>query len=144
MSFLVDTNVISEAVKPDPHPRVVAWLEKVEEDFVFLSVATLAEIRRGLELMDPGRRRDRLNQWLHQDLPERFAGRILAIDSRVAQTWGILMARGKRAGLNLSVLDAFLAASAQTHGLTLVTRNVRDFEKLDVATLNPWLSATDG
>ncbi len=143
MSFLIDTNVISEVVKPEPHSRVVVWLEGVEEDLVFLSVATLAEIRRGLELMEPGRRQDRLSQWLHQDLPARFAGRILDIDSRTAQMWGILMARGKRAGLNLSALDAFLAATAQAHGLTLVTRNVRDFGPLEIPTLNPWLAVTE-
>jgi predicted nucleic acid-binding protein len=140
VSFLLDTNVISEVVKPEPHPRVVAWLEEVEEDLVFLSVASLAEIRRGLELMDPGRRRDRLNLWLNRDLPARFAGRILAIDSRIAQMWGIVMARGKRAGLNVAVLDAFFAATAQAHGLTLVTRNVQDFEKLEIPLLNPWAS----
>lgn len=138
MSFLLDTNVISEWVKPEPDPHVVAWLKEVAEDRVFLSVASLAEIRRGVELMSPGKRRDRLALWLTEDLPVRFEGRILDIDGRIAELWGILMARGQKAGVNVGTLDAFFAATAEVHGFTLVTRNVRDFLKLGIRLLNPW------
>lgn len=138
MSFLLDTNVVSEWVKPQPNPHVVEWLKEVVEDRVFLSVASLAEIRRGVELMPPGSRRDRLTVWLTADLPARFEGRILDIDRRVAETWGIVMARGKRAGSNVSALDAFFAATAEVHGLTLVTRNVQDFQILGIPLMNPW------
>lgn len=138
MSFLLDTNVISEWVKPEPNPQVVAWLNEVAEDRVFLSVAALAEVRRGIELMPPGKRRDRLASWLTDDLPVRFEGRILDIDGRIADAWGILMARGQKAGINLSTLDAFFAATAEVHRLTLVTRNVQDFLKLGIPLLNPW------
>ena len=138
MSFLLDTNVISEWVKPEPNPQVVAWLNEVPEDRVFLSVAALAEIRRGVELMPPGKRRDRLASWLTEDLPVRFEGRILDIDGRIADAWGVLMARGKKAGINVGTLDAFFAATAEVHRLTLVTRNVQDFLKLGIPLLNPW------
>lgn len=138
MSFLLDTNVISEWVKPEPNPQVVAWLNEVAEDRVFLSVAALAEVRRGIELMPPGKRRDRLASWLTEDLPVRFEGRILDIDGRIADAWGILMASGQKAGINVSTLDAFFAATAEVHGLTLVTRNVQDFLKLGIRLLNPW------
>jgi predicted nucleic acid-binding protein len=138
MSFLLDTNVVSEWVKPAPNPHVVAWLSKVDEDQVFLSVASLAEIRRGVELMDQGRRRDRLTDWLTGELPARFAGRILEIDRRVAETWGVVMARGHRAGLNIGSLDGFFAATVEVHGLTLVTRNVQHFERLGISLLDPW------
>lgn len=138
MSFLLDTNVVSEWVKPQPNPHVVEWLKKVVEDRVFLSVASLAEIRRGVELMPPGKRRDRLAGWLTADLPARFEGRILDIDRRIAETWGIVMARGKMAGSNVSVWDAFFAATAEVHGLTLVTRNVQDFQKLGIPLMDPW------
>jgi predicted nucleic acid-binding protein len=138
MSFLLDTNVVSEWVKPAPDARVVRWLNEVDEDHVFLSVACLAEIRRGVELMDPGRRRDRLTDWLTGELPTRFEGRILDIDSRIAEAWGVVTARGHKAGLNLGSMDAFFAATAVVHRLTLVTRNVQHFEALDISLFNPW------
>jgi len=138
MSFLLDTNVVSEWVKPVPNPRVVRWLNEVDEDQVFLSVASLAEIRRGIELMDPGKRRDRLTDWLTRELPARFERRVLDIDSRVAETWGVVMARGHKAGLNVGSLDAFFAATVEVYRLTLVTRNVQHFEKLGVPLFNPW------
>src|SRR4029079_15212852 len=117
MSFLLDTNVISEWVKPAPNPHVTRWLDEVDEDQVFLSVASLAEIRRGIELMDPGRRHDRLTAWLAGELPARFAGRILEIDHRIAEAWGVVMARGHRAGVNLGSMDAFFAATAEVYRL---------------------------
>lgn len=138
MSFLLDTNVVSEWVKPQPNAHVISWLQEVEEERVFLSVASLAEIRRGVELMAPGKRRDRLATWLSEDLPARFEGRILDIDSRVADRWGILMAQGQAAGANPHVLDAFFAATAAVHGLTLVTRNVQHFLIWGTPLLNPW------
>ena len=143
MSYLLDTNVISEWVKPIPDPDVVAWLSRVDEDRVFLSVASLAEIRRGVEMMVPGKRRDRLTDWLTGELPARFEGRILDVDRRIADEWGVLMARGQKAGLNLGSLDAFFAATAQVYRLTLVTRNVQHFERLDLPVLNPWSAGQD-
>jgi toxin FitB len=138
LSFLLDTNVVSEWVKPQPNPHVVTWLQEVDEERVFLSVASLAEIRRGIEIMQSGKRRDQLSRWLAEDLPARFQGRVLDIDRRVAETWGMVMARGQKAGMVVSVLDAFFAATAEVHKLTLVTRNIQHFLKLDVPLLNPW------
>ena len=141
MSFLLATNVVSEWVKPAPNLSVVRWLSEVDEDQVFLSVASLAEIRRGVELMNPGGRRNRLTDWLTGELPARFEGRIFDIDRRIAETWGAIMARGHRAGLNLGSLDAFFAATVEVHRLTLVTRNVQHFERLGIPLLNPWLDS---
>lgn len=138
MSFLLDTNVVSEWVKPRPDENVVAWLADVDEDQVFLSVVSFAELRRGVDLLEPGRRRDRLEEWLADDLTARFHGRILDVDRRVADGWGQLMARSQRAGHALASMDAFFAATALRHELTLVTRNVRDFDGLGVALHNPW------
>ena len=143
MSFLLDTNVVSEWVKPAPDTNVVRWLSEVDEDQVFLSVVSLAEIRRGIELMDAGRRRDRLTNWLNGGLTRRFEGRLLDIDRRTAEGWGIIMARGHKAGLNLASLDAFFAATADVHRLTLVTRNLQHFEKLGIPLLNPWQTRQD-
>ena len=88
--------------------------------------------------MAAGRRRDRLADWLLRELPARFEGRILEIDRRIAESWGVVMARGHKAGLNLSSLDAFFAATAEVHRSTLVTRNVQHFERLGILLLNPW------
>ena len=138
MSFLLDTNVVSEWTKPRSEPNVAAWLAEADEDRVFLSVASFAEIRRGVELMPEGRRRDRVAAWLAEDLPVRFEGRILGIDRRIAEAWGIVMARGQGAGIVMGTMDAFFAATAEAHGLTLVTRNVRDFQTVGIQLLDPW------
>ncbi len=138
MSFLLDTNVVSEWVKPEPAPTVIDWLSDVDEDDVFLSVVTLAELRRGVDPLPAGRRRQQLDRWLREDLADRFHGRILAIDVLVGDAWGRLMARASRAGRTVGSVDGFIAATAEAHGLTLVTRNVRDFERLGVELLNPW------
>lgn len=138
MSFLLDTNVVSEWAKPRPSAQVVAWLADVDEDRVHLSVATLAEIRYGVDRMPLGHRRDRLAAWLVDDLPARFEGRILDIDGAVADAWGALLARGRASGRSVPVMDAFFAATALRHALTLVTRNVSDFADLGVELLDPW------
>jgi predicted nucleic acid-binding protein len=142
--FLLDTNVISELIRPAPNPGVDAWLRGAEEDRVFLSVASIAEIRHGVERLPTGRRRDALAAWLSKDLPRRFQGRIIPIDYRVADLWGVLVARAQKAGRTLGVMDAFFAATAHAHALTLVTRNVRDFRELDIRVINPWRGEAAG
>jgi predicted nucleic acid-binding protein len=116
----------------------LAWLDAVDEDRAFISVASIAELRRGIALMDDGRRRNALAAWLANDLPTRFADRILPIDHAVAERWGDLMALSRRSGVTLSVMDGFFAATALANDLVLVTRNVRDFEAFGVRLLNPW------
>lgn len=138
MSFLLDTNVVSEWVKPQPDRNVISWLADVDEDRVFISVMSFAEIRRGLELLPAGRRRERLAAWLAEELPARFEERILNIDQHVAETWGVVMVRGQKLGLTLGSMDAFFAATTEAHGLTLVTRNVKDFQALGISLLDPW------
>lgn len=138
MNFLLDTNVLAEWVKPLPEPRVVTWLAETDEDRMFLSVVSFAEIRRGIEAMDDGRRRERLAQWLTDDLTGRFSGRILDIDLRVAQAWGSVVVRSARSGVPVAAMDAFLAATARVHGLALVTRDTRDFRAAGIEVFDPW------
>jgi predicted nucleic acid-binding protein len=102
-----------------------------------VSVISLAEIRRGIELMVAGRRRVRLSQWLAEELPLRFEDRILAVDRRVADTWGV-MVRSEKKGNAIGAMDAFVAATAEAHDLTLVTRNIRDFESVEISLVDPW------
>jgi toxin FitB len=138
VSFLLDTNVVSEWVKPRPDAGVAAWLAEVDEDRVFVSVITLAELRYGIERMTVGNRRRRLDEWLRNELPLRFEGRILAINGATADAWGKIVARREASDRPISVTDAFIAATVEVHGLTLVTRNARDFEPTLKSIVNPW------
>ena len=138
MSFLLDTNVVSEWVKPQPNAGVASWLANVDEDSVFISVVTLTEIRYGIERMAAGSRRKRLEDWLQGEVPLRFEGRILPIDEAVADASGRVAARGEATGRPIDAIDAFLAATAEVHKLTLVTRNQSDFKAVLKTTLNPW------
>lgn len=142
MSFLLDTNVVSEWVKPRPAPSVVSWLADVDEDRVFISVVTLGELRHGIDRMPAGRRRHRLDEWLRHDLRARFEGRVLPIDDAVAEGWGAIVARREAMGRPIGVMDAFLAATAEVHALTLVTRNAPDFRSSVKTIFDPWAEST--
>jgi predicted nucleic acid-binding protein len=139
--YLLDTNVVSELVKPRPDTRVVAWIRASDEADLHLSVLTFAEIRFGIEKLPRGARRERLRGWMETELADRFEDRILGIERGIAELWGVIMARAAAMSLRLPVMDTLLAATAEYHGMTMVTRNVRDFARADVATLDPW-SAT--
>ena len=138
MSFLLDTNVVSEWMKPQPNAGLVEWLSNVDEDRVFISVVTLTEIRYGIERMATGSRRKNLEEWLQHELPIRFEGRILPVDEAVADSSGRVAAQRDAAGRPMGAIDAFLAATAEVHRLTLVTRNQSDFKAVLKTTLTPW------
>ncbi|HET9280912.1 MAG TPA: type II toxin-antitoxin system VapC family toxin [Candidatus Angelobacter sp.] len=137
MSLLLDTNVVSEAMKPQPNPGVAAWMNTVDEDCVYLSVVSLTELRYGIERLASGSRRKRLEEWL-LELALRFDGRILAVDAAIADTAGRMVARSEATGRPMEAMDAFMAATAEVHRLTLVTRNQSDFKAVLKNTLNPW------
>lgn len=138
MSFLLDTNIVSEWTKPRPNAGVVKWLAEVDEDEVFLSVVTFAELRHGIERLPAGARRRRLDEWFRSELPLRFEGRIVGVDGAIADEWGRLVARREARGRPIHAMDALIAATAEVHGLTLVTRNTEDFQMSVKSLLNPW------
>lgn len=138
MTYLLDTNVVSEWVKARPSPGVVAWLAEADEDRIFLSVCALAELRYGIARMAAGARRQRLDAWLSQELPLRFEGRILPIDASVADRWGVVRARGKSAGRSIDIIDGFIAATAEVHHLTVVTRDTKVFRGIGASVFDPW------
>jgi toxin FitB len=137
VNFLLDTNAVSEWVKPRPNAGVIRWMESADEDRVFLSVIPLAELRYGVERMPAGARRVRLEQWLRDELPLRFEGRILSVDNKIAEAWGSTVSRSEALVRPIGAMDAFLSATAEVHHLTLVTRNVSDFPLLK-SVVNPW------
>ena len=135
MSYLVDTNVLSELRRPRPHSGVQAWFAQRPAVTLYLSVLTLGEIRKGVDAVADSRRRQAMSDWLEADLPAFFSGRVLGVDSQVADTWGRMLAA---AGRPLPAIDSLLAATAVSHKLVLVTRNVKDFVGLPVQVFDPW------
>lgn len=135
MSYLIDTNVLSELRRKSPDPGVVGWFAQRPPATLYLSVLTLGEIRKGIEGIGDETRRQTLLDWLETDLPTFFLGRILAVDGPVADRWGRLSAA---AGRPVPAIDSLLAATALAHDLVLVTRNVKDFSGLPVQLFNPW------
>ena len=138
MSFLLDTNVVSEWLKPRPNPGVVSWLATVNEDHTCLSVVTVTELRYGIERLPAGARRKRLDEWLREELVIRFEGRILPVDLAIADECGRLVARSEAIGRPIEPRDAFIAATAEVYELTLVTRNVSHFQPAVKALFTPW------
>ncbi len=136
MSYLINTNVISEIVKSKPNKKVIAWMETISDEDLYLSVLTLGEIRKGIEkITDNTRRKEKLKIWLEQELITWFNNRILVIDKDVVDCWGKLQAEAKRP---VSAIDSLIAATALRHDLTLATRNVSDFKYPLLEIINPW------
>jgi toxin FitB len=137
--FLLDTNVISEFKRRgDPNPDVAAWLRATDPDLVWASVLSFGEIRNGVERLPAGKRRIDLERWLNRDLNQWFEDRLLPVTRAVAERWGAMNVRALDRGRPIAAIDGLIAATAVEHGLTLVTRNVKDFGDFGVATLNPW------
>ena len=140
--WLLDTNILSEIRRARPQPRVVAFVAAQPLDHLYISVVTLAEIRFGIELVKDAGRRTELNAWLTQQVRPLFAQRVLDVSEDVVFTWRVLVERGRKAGHTFSQPDLFIAATALHHGLTVVSRDMREYERAGVPVVNPW-DATD-
>jgi predicted nucleic acid-binding protein len=139
LSFLLDTSVISELVRPAPDTHVIEWLKRTEEASLYLSVLTIGEIEKGIARLPASARREKLETWVRHDLAERFRELLLAIDTMVAATWGRLA--GEARGDPLPVIDGLIAATSLAHDLTVATRNIGDFERCGARCFNPWTNA---
>jgi len=136
LSYLIDTNVLSELRRKVPDPGVVEWFSRRPATTLHVSVLTLGEIRKGIEGIGDEARRQAMVDWLETDLHAFFTGRILPIDSAVADRWGRLVAA---AGRPLPAVDSLLAATALANDLVLVSRNIKDFAGMPVQLFNPWV-----
>ena len=136
--FVLDTNVVSELIRPKPDAKVLHWISRRQASELFLAAVSLGEIIRGVARLPDGPRRSRLESWVSELLPRQFAGRILAFDQRAAVIWGELMGAADRAGRPRAAADAQIAATALRHEMALVTRNTADFEGMIPALLKPW------
>lgn len=135
MKFLVDANVLSEMVRPQPNPCVKQWLTR-NEAYLVVTPVILGEIEYGILLLPEGARRDRLLHWFRMGVGKI---RVLDFDASTASIWAALLARLKLKGLAMPIKDSLIAASALAHDLTVVTRNHRDFENSGCTVLNPFV-----
>ena len=140
--ILLDTNILSELMRPTPEAAVEQWLADQPAASVFISAITEAELRYGLALMPPGKRRSALAVEIENMLGEDFSGRILPFDSPAAVAFAEIAAERRQAGRPISQADAQIAAIARSRGAALATRNVPDFEGCGVEIINPWSSAS--
>ena len=138
MRYLLDTNVISELVKKEPHTGVRRWIDKHDESAMFLSVITFGELQKGIRKLSDKNRAERLQTWVDQDLARRFEGRILSLDLETLLTWGNIQGNSEKNGIPLPAMDSLIAASAIAHHLTVVTRNTTDIERCQASVYNPW------
>jgi len=136
--WLLDTNILSELRRPKPERKVVAFIAAQPLDRLYVSSATLAEIRFGIEIVPDPSRRAGLNDWLTHKVRPMFGQRVLAITEDVMVRWRLMVEDGRKAGYTFSQPDLIIAATAFHHGLTVVTRDVTDYARAHVPVFNPW------
>ena len=138
MNYLLDTCVLSEFTRRQPDARVVAWLDAMNEEQLFISAVTIGEVQRGIQRLPESRRKTELAVWMNNGLMARFAGRIVSIDAATMYLWGSLVARLEAAGQPIGVMDSLILASAVQNNLIIVTRNTADFSPSGAQVINPW------
>ncbi|OGB00660.1 MAG: plasmid stability protein StbB [Burkholderiales bacterium RIFCSPHIGHO2_12_FULL_69_20] len=136
--ILLDTNVVSEPLRPTPDARVIAWIDAQPLETLFLSAITVAELRAGVALLPAGRRRSGLQESLETRVLPLFAGRVLPFDLVCTQAYAALMGQARASGLTIASADGYIAAIAATNGLAVATRDTGPFEAAGIAVINPW------
>lgn len=137
--WLLDANILSELRRPRPERKVLAFIAAQPLELLYVSSATFAEIRFGIELVADAGRRAELHDWLAHKVRPMFEQRVLAISEDVMFKWRLLVEDGRKAGHTFSQPDLIIAATALHHGLTVVSRDVSDYQKAHAAVLNPWV-----
>ena len=137
--WLLDTNVLSELRRPRPETKVVTFVAAQPLDLLYVSDVTLAEIRFGIELVSEASKRAELSDWLTNKLRPMFDQRILPVSEDIFFKWRLLVERGRKKGLTYSQPDLFIAATALHHGLTVVSRDAGEFDRVGVSVVSPWM-----
>ena len=139
MNYFLDTCVISELVKTKPNLRVAEWIRSQDEESLFLSVITIGEIQKGISKLPDGRKKkQQLQNWLNNELQERFKDRILGITIGTARVWGQVLGACEKKGVTLPAIDSLIASQGIFHKMTVVTRNISDMEPCGVQLFDPW------
>lgn len=136
--IILDTNLISEPLRPDPEPRVVAWIDAQPPETLYLTAISAAELRAGVALLPAGKRRSILQDSLEQTILPLFTGRVLPFDLDCTSAYARLLAKTRKTGQAIATADAFIAAIAQTHGFAIATRDVAPFQNAGLTVVNPW------
>ena len=139
-AWLLDTNVLSEIRRRRPHRKVVAFVAKQPLDLLYVTTVTLAGIRFGIELVTDANRRAELNAWFTHKVRPLFGQRVLDVSEDILFKWRLLVEEGRKSGHTFSQPDLFIAATALHHGMTVVSRDTREYERARVPVLNPWES----
>lgn len=139
--WLLDTNILAELRRPKPEPKVIAFVAAQPLDLLYVSSVTFAEIRFGIELVGDATRRAELNDWLAHKVRPMFEQRVLAVSEDIMFKWRILVEDGRKAGHTFSQPDLIIAATALQHGLTVVSRDTRDYKRARAPVINPWSEA---
>ena len=138
MNYLLDTCVISELIKPKPNSKVLKWLRSCQDETLFLSSLTIGEIQKGISKLPDSGKRKKLQNWLDSELTQRFDGRIIGIDFKVAQKWGEIQASSEIAGIKMPVIDSLIASIGIVYDMAVVTRYTADMKNIGVRLFNPW------
>jgi toxin FitB len=138
MNYLLDTCLISELIAKQPNPKVLNWLDEQIPETLYLSIITMGEIAKGVSKLTASKRKQSLDTWLNQTLPDRFAGRIVGIDIKTMLLWGEMTGKLEKQGRMIPTMDSLIAAIALQNSLSLVTRNEKDFAGTEVVIVNPW------
>lgn len=136
--IILDTNLISEPLRPVPEPRVVAWMDAQPTETLFLTAISAAELRAGIARLPDGKRRSTLKDSLEHTILPLFTGRILPFDLDCTFAYASLVATSRKTGQSIATADAFIAAIARTHGFAIATRDVAPFQNAGLTVINPW------
>jgi predicted nucleic acid-binding protein len=136
--YLLDTNILSELRRPRPEPKVVAFIKQQPLELLFVSSVTLAEIRFGIELVPDAGRRAELSDWLAHKMRPMFEQRVVPVSEDIMFKWRLLLEEGRKAGHTFSQPDLIIAATGLQHGLTIVSRDTREYQHARVPNFNPW------
>ena len=139
MKYLLDTCVISELIKPRADKNVISWMQKQDEESLYLSVLTFGEIEKGIEKSPDEVRKRKLQLWVEEDLKKRFEGRIIPINIAIVAKWGMIQGSAELQGKSMPTIDALIAISGLVHNCIVVTRNVTDMQQSTAQLLNPWV-----